>query len=138
MMLVDSSVWIDHLREHATPQTAVLRSVIARGGDIATGDLILFEVLQGTRSDRHFRGTSALLATFEPLTITSASVAEAAARNYQSLRQLGVTPRRTIDTLIATRCILDGLTLLYSDSDFDPFVAHLGLRSALGLSPGVN
>ena len=39
--------------------------------------------------------------------------------------------RNTIDTLIATRCIADNLTLLYSDRDFDPFVPHLGLKSAM-------
>ena len=32
--------------------------------------------------------------------------------------------------MIATRCIEDGLTLLHSDRDFDPFVKHLGLREA--------
>jgi len=42
-----------------------------------------------------------------------------------------VTVRKTIDTLIATRCILDGHALLYSDRDFDPFVAHLGLTPVL-------
>jgi hypothetical protein len=31
-------------------------------------------------------------------------------------------------------CIEKGLTLLYSDKDFDPFVEHLGLRTAL---PGI-
>ncbi len=39
--------------------------------------------------------------------------------------------RKTIDTLIATRCILDDIPLLYSDRDFRPFVEHLSLRSAL-------
>lgn len=43
-----------------------------------------------------------------------------------------MTARKTIDTLIATRCIESGLALLYSDRDFDPFVEHLGLRSAMG------
>jgi predicted nucleic acid-binding protein len=38
--------------------------------------------------------------------------------------------RKTIDTLIATSCIEKELSLLYSDRDFDPFVQHLGLRSA--------
>ena len=42
-----------------------------------------------------------------------------------------MTIRKTIDTLIATRCIREGLPLLYGDRDFDPFVAHLGLVSAL-------
>jgi predicted nucleic acid-binding protein len=49
--------------------------------------------------------------------------------NYRKLRVLGVTVRKTIDTVIATRCIENGLTLLHNDRDFDPFVTHLGLRS---------
>jgi predicted nucleic acid-binding protein len=47
------------------------------------------------------------------------------------LRARGVTIRKTIDTQIATRCIEGGYALLYSDRDFDPFVTHLGLLSAL-------
>ncbi|MFZ2988040.1 hypothetical protein [Ideonella sp.] len=41
-----------------------------------------------------------------------------------------MTVRKTIDTLIATRCIEDGLTLLHADKDFAPFAQHLGLREA--------
>jgi predicted nucleic acid-binding protein len=41
-----------------------------------------------------------------------------------------VTIRKTIDTLIATRCIESDYSLLFSDRDFEPFVEHLGLRSA--------
>ena len=54
-----------------------------------------------------------------------------AAKNFRVLRALGITVRKTIDTVIATRCIESGLPLLYSDRDFDPFVERLGLRSAL-------
>jgi predicted nucleic acid-binding protein len=39
--------------------------------------------------------------------------------------------RKTIDTLIATRCIESDFALLYSDRDFEPFVEHLGMRSAM-------
>jgi len=42
--------------------------------------------------------------------------------------RLGVTVRKTIDTIIATRCIESGYDLLHNDRDFDPFVEHLGLR----------
>jgi predicted nucleic acid-binding protein len=41
---------------------------------------------------------------------------------------LGITVRKTIDTMIATRCIESGYDLLHSDRDFEPFVPHLGLR----------
>lgn len=41
-----------------------------------------------------------------------------------------MTVRKTTDAIIATFCIEQGLPLLYSDRDFDPFVKHLGLRQA--------
>ena len=74
---------------------------------------------------------------FELRNICDHRVAIEAACNYRALRSRGITVRKTIDTLIATRCILDGLPLLYSDRDFDPFVEHLGLRSALDPAAGV-
>ena len=54
-----------------------------------------------------------------------------AARNYRTLRTQGVTIQKTIDTLIATYCIENGVSLLFSDRTFNPFVDYLGLRSAL-------
>ena len=53
------------------------------------------------------------------------------ARHDRALRERGVTIRKTIDMLIATRCIESDYALLYSDRDFDPFVEHLGLSSAM-------
>ena len=53
-----------------------------------------------------------------------------ASDNYRVLRAKGITIRKTIDTLIATRCIEDGMTLLHADRDFAPFAKHLGLREA--------
>ncbi len=44
------------------------------------------------------------------------------------LRGLGITVRKTIDTIIATRCIEDGLELLHADRDFDAFESYPGLR----------
>jgi len=44
------------------------------------------------------------------------------------LRRLGVTVRKTIDTLIATCCIRNGDVLLHDDRDFDAFEQHLGLQ----------
>jgi predicted nucleic acid-binding protein len=55
------------------------------------------------------------------------TVATQAARNYRTLRAQGVTPRKTIDTIIATWRILNGAQLLHNDRDFKPFAEHLGL-----------
>jgi predicted nucleic acid-binding protein len=58
------------------------------------------------------------------------ALAVEAARNFRRLRALGTTPRKTTDLIIATFCIARGYALLHQDRDFDPMVAHLGLRAA--------
>lgn len=138
MILIDSSVWIDRLRDHDTRQTRALKSLIIAQQDIGVGDLMLIEVLQGTRDLRAYGLAKTHLAEFPHVQISDHVIAEAAARNFQTLRARGITVRKTINTLIATRCILDDIPLLYSDRDFDPFVAHLGLRSVMDEHSGVN
>ena len=134
MILVDSSVWIDYFRGTVTPQTEKLDSLLGVE-PVATGDLILAEVLQGFSSERDFNQAKKLMTSLVIIDLGGQEIAIQAARNFRSLRALGVTVRKTIDTVIATRCIESGLALLYSDRDFDPFVKHLGLRSALTETP---
>ena len=129
MILVDSSVWIDYFRGEPTPQADLLDALLGKE-PLAVGDLILAEVLQGFQDERDFDKARQLLLSFEMVEIGGRDVAIQAARNFQILQGHGITVRKTIDTLIATRCIQSGLTLLHSDKDFDPFVTHLGLRVA--------
>jgi len=130
MILIDSSVWIDYFRGIATPQADRLDDLLGRE-TLLVGDLILAEILQGISADREFDRVRRLLLTMDVIVIGGAEVAIDAARHFRHLRALGITVRKTIDTLIATRCIRDGHALLFSDRDFDPFVAHLGLRTAM-------
>jgi hypothetical protein len=129
VILVDSSVWIDYFRGAATPASDRLDTLLGQE-PLCIGDLILTEVLQGFTSDRDFDHGLRLLDTLPIVTIGGRDTAIAAARNYRRLRLSGVTVRKTIDCLIATRCLQDGYALLYSDCDFDPFVQHLELQSA--------
>jgi predicted nucleic acid-binding protein len=130
MILVDSSVWIDYFRGRQTREAAQLDALLGVE-PVAIGDLMLAEVLQGFVDDATFRRALALFEPVPVLAIGGRDIAVQAARNFRSLRARGVTVRKTIDTLIATRCIHDGLPMLFSDRDFDPFVSHLGLRAAL-------
>ena len=130
MILVDSSVWIDYFRGTITLQTEKLDSLLETE-PVATGDLILAEVLQGFSSERDFNKVRELMTSLIVIDLAGQEIAIQAARNFRSLRALGVTVRKTIDTVIATRCIESRLALLYSDRDFEPFVKHLGLRSVL-------
>ena len=130
MILVDSSVWIDYFSDRATRQVEFLDGLFGQI-PLAVGDLIVTEVLQGVRDDRQFRLVRTTLDAFEQIEIAGHAIAVKAAMNFRLLRAKGVTVRKTIGSLIATRCIEDGLTLLHNDRDFDPFVDHLGLQSAL-------
>ena len=130
MILVDSSVWIDYFRGSLSPQTDRLDVLLGREV-IAIGDLILAEVLQGFDSERDFLQAVDLMRAFPVLDLAGGDIAVKAAQNFRRLRVLGVTSRKTIDTIIATFCIERELPLLHSDRDFEPFTAHLGLKSAM-------
>ena len=134
MILVDSSVWIDYLRGNATPQTEKLDSLLGTV-PLAIGDLILAEVLQGCSTDREFNEVKRTLAALHSVHLGGFELAIEAAQNFRRLRALGFTVRKTIDTVIATRCILDGLELLHNDRDFEPFEQHLGLRGVPCVRP---
>ena len=127
MILVDSSVWIDFFRGTVTPQVDVLDRLLGEE-PVAIGDLMMTEVLQGFASERDFNTARRMLGALDLVEIGGRDVMIEAARYFRDLRGRGITIRKTIDTLIATRCIVSGYRLLYSDRDFDPFVTHLGLE----------
>lgn len=129
MILVDSSVWVDYFRGVDTAEADKLDTFLGVE-QVIIGDLILTEVLQGFVSEREFNQGRKLLASLPTIPLVGEEIAVQAARNFRKLRTLGITIRKTIDTLIATSCIEKEISLLYSDRDFDPFVQHLGLRSA--------
>lgn len=127
MILVDTSVWVDFFRNEPTPQAEWLDKNLGLESFVV-GDLILAEVLRGFSDDRGFEEARRVLGRLVQVEIAGTDVAIAAARNFRLLRKLGVTVRGTVDVLIATRCIADGLRLLHNDRDFDPFQNHLGLQ----------
>ena len=126
MILVDSSVWVDYLRGAATAHTEKLDRLLGYQ-PLAIGDLILTEVLQGFDNDRDFNDARKMLTSLTVVELGGKEIAIQAAKNFRTLRKLGVTVHKTIDIVIATRCIESGYELLHNDRDFDPFVEHLGL-----------
>jgi predicted nucleic acid-binding protein len=127
MILVDSSVWIAHLRGYQTPATAKLL-IAVQEELVLVGDLILLEVLQGARHDGHAASIEQNLRQYTMVPLLNADLATRAARNYRRLRSLGITIRKTADMIIGTFCIENGHALLHDDRDFDPMEAHLGLK----------
>ena len=128
MVIVDSSVWIDHFNGVSTPETSKLKSLLSVK-TLASGDMIVTEILRLIRSDDLFNRTKNLLLSFTVYEMVGVQRAIQAASYYRKLRTKGITIRKTADVIIASFCINEGHTLLFSDKDFLPFVEHFGLKT---------
>jgi predicted nucleic acid-binding protein len=100
---------------------------------VVIGDLILTEVLQGFRSNKDYETAKTFLNALPFRQMGGYDVAIQSAQNYRLLRKAGVTVRKTIDIIIATFCIMEGLTLLHDDRDFDPMVSYFSLKTSIPL-----
>ncbi|HEX5452682.1 MAG TPA: PIN domain nuclease [Stellaceae bacterium] len=129
MIVVDSSVWIDHLRGIAKAPVIRLRALIGRQ-ELIVGDLILCEVLRGVRSEAQASIVLAALRAFPIVPLADPGLAVKAAANYRLLRGRGITIRSTIDLIVGTFCIEHGHALLHGDRDFEAMERFLGLRTA--------
>ena len=127
MILVDSSVWINYFNGNPTWQTDLLDNYLSNV-PIVMGDLILTEVLQGFKSDKDYKTAKAFLSALPFRQMGGYNVAIQSSQNYRQLRKAGITVRKTIDVIIATFCIIEGLTLLHDDHDFDPIASNLPLK----------
>jgi predicted nucleic acid-binding protein len=128
MIVVDSSVWIDWIKNRETAGTAKLAA--CHPDDIVVGDIVLLEVLRGAADERHARRLEARLRQYTIVPMLDANLAVRAAQNYRILRSSGITIRTIADLLIGTFCVEHGHLLLQHDRDFLPMAEHLGLRLA--------
>lgn len=126
MIIVDTTVWVDYFRGTHNLETDWLDRETDKSR-IGLTDLILCEVLQGVRSEREFRLLQAELLEFQVFQAGGLELAIAAANNFRSLREKGLTVRKMVDCLIATFCLANGHTLLHRDRDFEVFERNLGL-----------
>ena len=88
--------------------------------DVVTCIPIIQEVLQGFTDPRAHRiAREAMLSLPCVENPLHAEVAVAAADLYRAARRAGLTPRSSIDCLIAECAIRGGLTVLHHDRDFE-------------------
>jgi len=130
MIIVDTSVWIDYLNGQYTPYTDQLDKELS-DGNVALGDLILLEILQGIKSDKDYKRTKEILARLDQYEMLGHGMVTRCADYYRALRKKGMTIRKTADVIIATFCIENKLPLLFTDRDFKPFVEHCGLQEVI-------
>jgi predicted nucleic acid-binding protein len=127
MVIVDTTVWIDYLRDKDNPETRWLDREL-QNERLGLMDLIFCEVLQGIREQNAFARVRSDLMKFQIFETGGTDFAIAAAQNYRELRRRGFTVHKTINCFIATFCLRARHELLHRDRDFDCFEKVLGLR----------
>jgi predicted nucleic acid-binding protein len=130
MILVDSSVLIDHFRGTLNPQTQQLKRWLSgQEGppDIGVADLVVFEVVRGFSTAKAQAQVRDLLLAIEVVEIGGLENALHAATLYQRLRQSGSSVHSPIDVLLASYCMTHGHTLLHRDADFESLKTLGGL-----------
>lgn len=124
MILIDTSAWIEFLRDTASPTCEEVDRLLAEA--IATCDPIRMEVLAGAGDESHLRQLRGLLARAVVLPAGPADY-EAAAALYRICRRRGETVRKMIDCLIGAIAIREEVAVLHADSDFDVLARHTSL-----------
>lgn len=127
MILVDTSAWIEFLRDTGSPVCHRVDELLAE--EIATCDAIRMEVLAGARNEQHLQQLRRLLARASTLPTEPVDYDTAAAL-YRSCRQQGETVRKLIDCLIGAVAIRANVLILHLDADFDVLSRHTTLGVA--------
>ncbi len=125
MILVDTSAWIEFLRDTGSPTCDEVDRLLAT--DIVVCDAVRMEVLAGARDDAHLHRLRGLLASVTTLP-TDPLDYETAALLYRTCRQRGETVRRMIDCLIGAVASRHGAAVIHADSDFDALGRHTAVQ----------
>jgi len=131
MILVDTSAWIEFLRDSGTTVCDTVDDLL--DDDIAICDAISMEVLAGARDERHLGQLRQLLARAVLISITPVDYEEAASL-YRTCRRNGETVRKMIDCLIAAVAIRSDAPVLHADADFTALARHTALATHAGSS----
>ena len=126
-VLVDSTVWIDYLRNVQNRQTELLEKLITDHEDLCLCGFVLTEVLQGIRDEQQYTRVKRSLDNLLYLEVDKTTF-ELAATIYRELRKQGITIRNSVDCLIAATVLQQGVHLLDNDRDYEYIDQHYPLN----------
>lgn len=125
MILVDTSAWVEFLRDTGSSTCEAVDRLLA--DNLAICDPVVMEVLAGARDEHHLGQLRGLLGRVTTLPTTPADY-DAAAALYRACRVRGETVRKLIDCLIAAVAIRAGAEVLHADADFAAIARHTDLQ----------
>ncbi len=130
-ILVDTSIWIDYIRQRDTDQVRLLGKYLRLSDlNIYVTSTIIQEVLQGVHEDFLFNQVKRNMLALIMLKLDPVEAAIEAAQLYRTLRKKGVTIRKPNDCLIAHYAMFYDIPILHNDADFDQIARFTALRIA--------
>ncbi len=125
MPLVDTSAWIEFLRDPVSPIGDRVAELM--NDDIAAVcEAVQMEVFAGARNDQHLVHLRGVMSGATIIPIQPSDYYDAAIL-YRACRQNGITIRSQIDCLIAAVAIRAQIPILHNDSDFTALARHTNL-----------
>jgi len=132
MILVDTSVLIDFLKGAKNAKADIFDKALKQKQPYGISAYTYQEVLQGAIDEREYNKLNDYLSTQKIYFLhENAATYEKAARLFFTLRRGGITPRSTVDILIALTAIEFDLFLLHNDKDFDVFEKKISVLKIL-------
>ena len=128
MIVPDSSAWVEFFRSTGSSVHLTVRRLLSERAELATTEVVIFELLAGCRSSQEQTALRARFAAFPVLVLGGLAGFEAAAELYRTCRAGGETLRGLLDCLVAAPVIRANATLLAADRDFEALARHSPLR----------
>ncbi len=126
MYLVDTSVWIDYLRDRDRPHVAFLEELLRDPQIVGISHTIYMEILQGARDMAAYEDLQAYFSGQRFYAFRDPLEGHAmAARIYLNCRLHGITLRSAIDCLIAQCAVESDLILFHHDRDYSRIASVL-------------
>jgi len=119
MILVDTSVIIDFLKDKQNAKVELFADILERKYPWGINEFIFQEVLQGARDEIEWNQLKDYLESVPFYFLRYGHVSfERTARINFNCRRLGVTVRSSIDLLIVETALENDIALLHNDGDF--------------------
>lgn len=125
-ILPDTSIWITFFNN---PQSAIAEKLysLIEEDRIIICPPVYQEILQGAKDQKSFQTLSEKLSSLAQMKADPYTAAIGAAQIYSSLRQKGVTIRKSNDCLIAWYAINHNVPIWHQDRDFDMIASQENL-----------
>jgi predicted nucleic acid-binding protein len=119
LTLLDTSAWIEYLRMTGSEINVKVRTMLVDGDPIASCDIVIMELLSGTRDKKEWEAIWALMNRTRLLPVRPLFDYQMGASLYKLCRRNGFTPANTNDIMVAAVAIGKEVPLLAAGTDFE-------------------